>query len=434
MVSAYFLFSLCVVIGICAIITLIYIRSIIKTPAMIFTALPFYEWISKQWSIIYIELNQEFMNETDTVSFYIGASWRFALYNLLLFWTASIVCRAFVRIFDPMSLGRRDESMEATWRPPKPSMVAIATSILLIVFALEYINFALSSALPLPGSVATRHNYWDQYARFGWLPTLFGKLLMFAPLVAGVVIFNRPTSLNRNIYYGFLFLYAGFLVGSGQRFHGFLPGANMTLGVYIAHRLLRGQAMISRWMVASAVGMVVLLMIYATVEMGQRQISNLKGGAEQALIYRILVIQGGAYWNADYYVLNHGPSYHLPDMLDGMDTILATIGTRNTFETYSEMGVNLAAGLPTITVIVCGYWLSAAVMIAYGALLGLISFLVFWAARKGAAVLAFPISYLWMWTDTVYSHASLESVVSPIFVVFFISTFFAFLHAEFRRR
>lgn len=434
MTSVYLLFSLSVVIGICSILTFFYVRSIIKTPAMIFTAQIYYEWISKQWSIIYLELNHEFMNEMDTVSSYIGASWRFAFYNLLIFWAASIVCRFLVRVFDPVSLAARTEKMDDTWAPANNDLVAISTLILLAIFGLEYLNFALSSALPLPGSVATRHNYWDQYARFGWLPILFGKLLLFVPLASGIVIYNKPSLLNKNIYYGFLLLYTGFLVISGQRFHGFLPGANLAFGVYIVHRLLRGRAIISKWMITAAIAIIAVLMVYATIEMGQRKLASLRGGAEQALVYRILVIQGGAYWNADSYVSTHGASYRYYDMLDGMRTILATIGTKNTFESYTLMGVNLAAGLPTITVLVCGYWLSVFIMIGYGALLGLTAFFVYWAARTGSVLLAFPISYLWMWTGSVYAHASLESIISPKFLAFVIVTVSAFLYTEFRRR
>lgn len=392
-----------------------FVREVSRNPAFVFTGLTAYSAVSKQISVLYLETYPTFISESGTFSFYAGASWRFLAYNLAIFGAAAATCRV---------LGRRDQwhgkGQPMVTMPPLSEM-RFSIAIIAVVLLLQIANLALSRGLPLPGSVVTRWTYWEEAAAFPILSELFGKLMVFCPLTLGIICcaaLRLRLPRERIAAWTLFIAYLAFLFLTGQRFHGFLWPYVLFGGTYVVFRLADGRPIVlSRFTAFSATGLIGLL-AYGVLSMAERGISVLAGGAVAALFYRVFALQGHTYWNMDVNVASFGASWDLAALTHGMETIITTVGHPALIESYLDQEINFAAGLPAITTYVFGFLLSLPICAIYGVLLGAFAHLVLWLIRRGYVLLAFPVSYLWLWVHSAYGHASFEAIVSLKFLFF----------------
>jgi len=406
-----------------------FLRECLRNPAFVFTAAVFYAASTITISVIYLELVPTFISESGTVSDAGGAWWRILIYNMLVFVSAAWTIRA----MSSRSLAKRRVPV---FRPLRTMQVQGALASLALLAIVEMANFALSKSLPLPGAAATRWNYWSEYAAFPFLADLPGTLIIFMPVIVGMLIFMPVTEHRkmprRKFAFGFGAGYFFYLILSGQRFHGLLFPALTFLAIYALDRMSRKQRLITPRGAIFALVVVVIVAINVLMEFQNRGISDLAGSAEGGIIYRMLVIQGHTYWNIDQLMLRGSAAGDWQDLVDGVPTLISLVLDPSLQGHFLESGVTLAAGLPTTFVLVFGFFGAALACVIYGIGLGLVCQLMFVIVRDGRLLLAVPGAYVHLWYAGSYPHGSLAAIFSVKFAIGLTATLLAL--AAMRRR
>lgn len=389
----------------------LFVAGVRRAPALAFGLLMLYEVVSKQMSVAFLDTHEIFITESGTVSGPTGAYWRFLVANLVMIFAAYATISVCDRV--------HSRTLPGVQRIPALSSF-LALTLLGIVMLLQVTNLGLSDALALPGGGATRWSYWQESSAFPFLRTVFGVLMAFTPFVAGTIAFGGPqVTWARPFAIIVLLAYALYLAATGQRFHGFLVPGGILYGVYIARmRAWSGGVVPLRALGLGLLGILVLL-AYSFIEFGNREISVSLGGPLLGMLYRIFVLQGHSYWNADALYLAEGAQGSLPDLFSGLSYLMSEVGTAGTVEEFAREGINFAVALPASSILVAGFLGMLAIMAVYGMVLGVVYWWVHTSVRAGSVLALFPLSYIWLWVHAVYTKASFETVLSnALFIPF----------------
>lgn len=400
-----------------------FVGTVKRLPAFAFLALQVYSCVSQQLSVGFLDTHPIYITESGTVSEPTFAWLRFLICNLAIFVAAAAV----LVVLGERRLARRNPGFVLA----APENRRTAFSILAVVLGLQIVNLVITGKFALPGSEVDRYTYWTTYAKLKFLPTVFGTLMTFVPLVSGILLFmgiahRKPHVARRALltlvtYYILLFLH-------GQRFHGIIHGLGFVFGVYALHTVAAGKKLIQTKFVVFVGTLTLCLAVYGLASMAVRALGeNL--GASGALLYRVFVLQGHAYWNSDF--MSQTRSYGtLRDLANGLEFTMDTVGAPNLMVMYFDRGVNFAVALPGTLMLIGGFGLALVGSVLYGILCGLSVALLACCVRQGRVLLAFPVAYAWQWVQSVYSYGSIKLIVEPKFIVA-LAAFgvYAFLHS-----
>lgn len=376
-----------------------------SNPACAFLAVLLYSALSKSISVIYLDFTNTYITESDATSGNSFAWLYFVLANILIFATAVAV----IRFLD----GKRSSDF-MSWRYSGRQAI-LAQSLCWLVLLLHLLNIALSNRLALPGTPITRFNFWDNVALP--LDRVFGVLMIFVPLCSSALAAHgsrlRDVWVVRNGLLLF-FTYLLVLVFEGQRFHGLLLGMSLGFGCLYLVRRAEGQAFLSaRGAQVALVGLLALWVLLVR-EFEGRGLSSYAGGAYNAIVYRVLALQGHTVWSAFSLYFESGPTWEFRNLLTGLEFIMQSTGRTSVVEAYVDRGVNFATALPAGLILVSGIPGLLIGSIAYGALYGLIVVAIVRSVRRGEILSCGFLAYVWMAVHSIYSQASLQPFFEPV--------------------
>ena len=371
-----------------------------------------YDMVTVNASVLFLDSNKIFISETSTVSHETGAAVRLLLFNILIVVGVAIGMSIWSALF-----GR----LGATVTPPPEDVCRRMLWLMLAVIGISLANVLLSHGVPYPGSGFDRQSFWEFRLRFPIIRDVFGILLLFVPFVcAAVELYGRRlrekslTTFARIV----LVLYFLFLLIGGQVFHGLLFPSTIVVAFFIAPTIYGRTKLlvINRLplLVAGAIAMVAT--VYLSFQ--NRGISASFVSAWDAIIYRVVALQGSAYWQSDFLWGLGGATGSLDTLLHGREFLILSIMPPSLAEGYLRDGVNLQGALPGTSLLSIGLVPTVLLCIGYGILVGFVTSLVYSMVINGRVILLLPTSYLWLWTITVYSRASLESIFDKKFLLF----------------
>lgn len=391
-------------------------REVKVNPAFVLSLVVFYSLGTKQISVLYLDLVTVYITESGTSSGGSSATLWITLYHVMMVAGMVMTTRLLrsQRLAGDVSTARN----RASSLPPEWTRFALL--ILCGVMFLEVVNLALSSSLALPGMAATRHTYWENFARIRILRSAFGVLAAFVPFAAAICFssaFQRKAKVECQIAVGIIALHFFYLIATGQRFHGFLATYAPLLGVWVHHQLTRGRPLLTPRMLVVGGSVFAAVAVYGFWDLSQRGISRDEMYGDYAGLYRMLVLQGHTLWNMYQVVEMNGPSGRLGDLVDGMEVLIYEIMPGSLAEIYSYNQVNLAAGMPAMALYVFGLWWSIPFMFFIGLFLGTFFAWAYRLIEDRNPLAAFPMGFILIWNNTVYAGASFEHQYHPKFSI-----------------
>lgn len=391
-------------------------REVKVNPAFVLALVVFYSLGTKQISVLYLDLVTVYITESGTASGGSPATLWITLYHVMMV-VGMVVATRFLRSRSRAAGGPSGGSPTSSL---PPEWTRLALLILCGVMFLEVVNLALSSSLALPGMAATRHNYWENFARLRMLRSVFGILAAFVPLAAAICYssaFERKATAERQLALAIIALHIFYLIATGQRFHGFLVCYGPLLGVWVHHQLSRGRPLVTPRMLLVGSTAFVLVAVYGFWDLSQRGISRDEMYGDYAGLYRMLVLQGHSLWNMYQVVEMNGPTGRLGDLVDGMEVLIHEIMPAGLAAAYSYNQVNLAAGMPAMAMYVFGLWGTIPFMFFIGLFLGTFFAWAYRLIEDRNPLAAFPMGFILIWNNTVYAGASFEHQYHPKFIV-----------------
>lgn len=395
--------------GIGALAAFFYLVECRKNPPFLLTLVMFYSAFTKFVSVIFLEVNPIFLSETNVDSFYSGAAVRFLLANSVLFISTALGCRVYRLVrFGDKSFGSYSDFSNTA-------------KLLVFILLVQLINFVFSAGLSGVNPVVSRWNYWESYAALKFLPSLFGKLMIFYPVLLGVMLAEvlKPKSLPtsaRSLVFGIAVGYFVYLVVSGQRVNGIIAPMCLMAAAFL---ICNSNAIINFKPVAKflvpVIGCIALVGFY---EVQGRGISEIAGAGLGVFLYRIFVLTGATYWTVDNLVFNYGERGDLSELVNGMESLIYLVMPDKMASGYLDGDINLSGGLPVMAIYAAGLVGGIIVVVAYGLMFGLLSAFVYFLMRKARYISLFFASYLVLWASSVYTLASFENIYDFKFVMF----------------
>lgn len=394
-----------------------------RFPALVFAVFLVYTLCSIMVSILYIEIFPTFLNEPSLISKHVGAWWRFALHSGLVL-TGAALGGQLVAAFSGLRFDARD------LRFPYASHQWIALAIIAVVLFLQYTNIILAPQTAFLNPNITRHNFWTASAPFPVFAQVFGIVMMFCPFVIGsVMMFTSISAARMSVSPHFssssrffaaamlMLGYIGYLLLTGQVFHGILWPVSVAAGFYLLRRRLLGKAPISLAQLPAALFVVIVLATFVVSAFANRGISAEAGSSVGGVMYRILALQGSTYWaNVHFGLLSPQGSFR--DLLQGRDFLLNSLLPPALYESYALYGVNLQGAFPGTAFMIYGDVGGILAASGFGVAFGVVCGLVLYFVWRGPLFLLFPVAYIWTWVMTIFSRGSLEEVVLPKFLAF----------------
>ncbi len=401
-----------------------YFSEVRVNPAYALMPVTLYSLTSKQASLYFLDIFPIYITESQTISSPSAASFQSTVINIVIIAAVVLTTRALNR---PFGVGPR-----MAIQIPTIAYRRLAAGLVFATLGIQILNILATGEMALPGSGVDRFNYWTEYATLSFLPTLFGQLMLFVPMVLSVLYLYYHMlghSGSRKLIGLGLLMYFVVLIIHGQRFHGLLTGMSYMFGMYAIWCVLLQKPIVDRKIVSIAVGMVAILFVYLSYAFQFRGVSEYAGGAILGIGYRVLVLQGHTFWNAHWIYETFGSAGALANLVDGMALQLDAIGSRALSEGFTDRGVNFSTTLSSTTVLIGGFPLALICCAIYGALLGATLSVISLLIRRGNIILLFPAVYVWTWIGAVNSKGSLETVVNTNFVLFvFLMLGMIFLH------
>jgi len=405
-----FLLATAVAIGIAVLLVLRWARTY---PQALLLMMPLaYEMVTVNASVFFLDHHEVFISETGTTSFESNAALRLLFFNALIVAGVGMGFGAWSTLF-----GR----LGTTVTPPMLDRCRGVLWLMVFIMGISLANVLLSLDVPYPGSGFDRQSFWEHRIRFPIIRDLFGVLLAFVPFVgAAVELYGRRLGNRRLMTCArvVLVLYFLYLVIGGQVFHGLIFPVTIVAALLFADKVHSGAKVLltSRLPVLIAGGGALVVTTYLSFE--NRGITQNFASAWDAIVYRVLVLQGSTYWQCDLLWGQNGTTGSLQTLIHGREFLIRTIMPARLAEDYLGAGVNLQGALPGTSLLSVGLWPTVLVCIGYGVLMGFITSLVYSMVVKGRVFLLLPASYLWLWTITVYSRASLEQIVDFKYLLF----------------
>jgi hypothetical protein len=207
---------------------------------------------------------------------------------------------------------------------------------------------------------------------------------------------------------------------SGQRTNGLLYGAVLYLIPLLSARADHVHLKVrTRWLWIIPAALTTALSI-GYIDIQNRGITQLAGGATAGFLYRIFVIQGGVYFTADYRVFVDGLNASSSILFGNMSETIRTLAVPSLWDTYILRDVNLAGALPGNLALVFGFWQALPLLFLYGLVIGSVCVLLTFSVRSLPLAALLPGSYILVWLNTVYTQGSVNELLSPkLFIVSF---------------
>jgi hypothetical protein len=393
----------------------LYIWLCLRFPPALFFGVAAYSMISKSASVVYLETVRSFIIETGMVSGAVGASIRHIVYNLIIFFTALIVLRAFIAK-NNLHIYRKASGFGSKSYDKELRTALILASVLLSV---QIFNALLSPPYAIPGLGVNRQQFWDNI-RSKFVADLLGVLVIYVPAISGLAIAYAKVTNNRYFTtFGMrlIVVYIFYFIITGARFNGSLLALLFWLPSYWSVLWFFGRSLqIKRMSLLISIALPVFVFV-GYLEIADRGIADLQGGAWEGLLYRVFVLQGDVYYAAD--VLAGQGARHSADLLiNDMETTIRAYMPGRLASAYIFKGVNLAGSMPGNSIFVYGFWLGVIPMAIYGAILGLVVSLFAYFILSGRFVLVIPGSYLCLWTYGGYTQGSFSFLLNYKFPLF----------------
>lgn len=393
----------------------LYVRICLRFPPALVLGVVAYSMISKCASVAYLETSEVYIIEVGMVSYFVGATTRQILYNLLVFLIALSVIRWTIASRRPALIMRAARFGSADYNRELRLVLFISAALL----GLQVLNALFSPPYALPGSLVTRNQFWANI-RVPVIADLVGILVIFVPSIAGVAlaygkVTNQPYfgrfSIRLMLAYGFFFIL------SGARFNGLLMALLFWLGSYWIVLWAFGKKLYVKRMgllVTLAIG---FFFVIGYLEIADRGITQITGSAWNGLLYRAFVLQGDIYFAADV-MAGDGRSHSVSVLLEGMPSTVRAYMPPALAEAYLNKGVNLAGSLPGNAIAVYGYWFGLIPMAIYGLLLGIVTSVYVYIIVSGRFILVLPGAYLSLWSYGGYTHGSFSPFLDYKFTLF----------------
>lgn len=394
----------------------LFLKSLRKYPQGILLIFFLYVIVSVNTSVFYLDYNSVYISEASIISDKTNASFRLVFFNFLIIigiWLGFYSSRIF--------FGKLDTVIN----PPSLYQCYLALFVVAFVLLISIFNIIVTGNVPYPGSGFSRHAFWENGTRFNFIPNIFGILIFFIPFVCVAIwIYSVPLESKRIAFLSkvTIFFYFLYLLIGGQVFHGFLLPITVIFGVLMADKMHNGVKIFNykRALFFLIISYIVINVVYSSFE--NRGITKSFDSVAEAIVYRVLALQGSTYWASDAIWYINGPIGTFYSLLEGRDFLIESIMPAKLAESYLEAGINLQGALPAATILSVGFFYSIFICFIYGLCLGFFISLVFYAIFKGKIFLLFPLGYIWLWTIGVYSRGSLEEIFSLKFLVFIMIT------------
>lgn len=386
----------------------LFLRECYKNPPFIFLSVLLFSIITKFISVVFLELNPIYMTETGQESFFNYASLRFVIFQTILLYPASIASR---HAYSALVNRTKGHYEHPELRGPNRDSILVLW-VLIGIMGLQIVNLALSSGLPIFNSNVSRWNYWEVYASFSFLPSVFGKLMIFYPFVLGIYLYDirfykRST---RAKIRGLTLCYFSYLFLTGQTVNGIVAPFGYLLAAYFScsgYHLKKIEILrIVKWGMITAAS----LSVVGFIALQERGISELAGSALYTFLYRVFVLTGSSYWTVDHYVFSLGYSGTISDLVGGMRNLILLVMPGPLADAYIARGVNLSGGLPSMAVYSAGLFGGVIILAILGIVMGAFSSIVYFYTVKRHFVALLILSYIQLWTISSYTLSSFEQL------------------------
>ncbi|KYO49941.1 DUF6418 domain-containing protein [Tistrella mobilis] len=384
-----------------------YFRGIRQVPSHALVGVLIYSLFSRFISVTYLDYSHSYITETMNFSRNIGAWKMFLIYMAILL--------AGVYISQLVLANRERMRNEPRFVAPSAKMLRLIFYIVISILGVHYFNIALTGKVALPGSDVNDWNFWTKYAVLKFLPSIFGEQVFFVAMLTGSLLYwarflkDRPLS---RVAITTIFVYMIYLILTGQRFNGLTFPLCILFGMLFAYsRETTGQATPLR-LVLAGLSVLLLMIGYLVYQMQFRGIAQLYGGGSGALLYRLFVLQGHAFWNMYDMVVTHGRSGNPADIMDGLYVTMRTIAPPKLAEAYIAEGVNFANIVFGPAIYMLGTFGGGVLIFLLGLAYGASCFYIYRAIRHGKLLLLVPLSLLWFTVHSAYASGSMNQFFS----------------------
>lgn len=383
----------------------LFFRETRLNPAFGFTAVLMYSWYSKWISCLYQSLVPVSNFEIAANTYFNRSSFDFLLYNLVMIAGIVIATRSLQLWIYPGPVRKYQI------RPPTAESKKHGLYIIFGVLAVEVFNMIISGAVAIPGSKVDRINYWTTYSKLP-INVIFGELFIFIPVMASALYLSATRTgdalLKKQMTYAII-CYFVLLLLIGQRFHGIIVPGSLLLGVALYTRSSAGKPALSPKLAMQAGGALAVLLIYGVFVMANRGLGAQMGG-QAALVYRVLVLQGGPIWKA-HEVAARGGIGDFKSLFTGVDLAMTALGNPTFVKGYLSAGINFALALPSTLILVLSPFMTSVFCFIYGLMYGLAIFLMWRNIKEGRMISLAIASYVFLWTHGLYATGSLKGVL-----------------------
>lgn len=384
-----------------------------KNPQALLLGFLLYNVISVNASVFFLDSNSVYISETGTFSHNILAGFHLLVFHLAMTVGVAVSC----------SLLRKYTKLSPQNQIKRPSRYAVLLSLMVIcvAFLAQAANIALSNGVPFPGSGYSRQGFWNGGLGLPVVRDTLGVLMFFVPVIcAATYIYGIKFSQRYvTLFSKFLLVsYFAFLIITGQVFHGLALPALVVAAIVAMLRVEGRAAIVNKNVIKFGLLAAIALAIIVPASFKFRGLSGQIGSVSDAIIYRILALQGSTYWQSDLVWQKSGVVGDLADLLDGGAFLINALMPSSLAQSYLSGGVNLQGALPGTLLLTSGLFGAIFGSFLYGFLFASVSALLIYLIREGMLLLIFPASYVWLWVGTGYTRASLEEMVSLKFLLF----------------
>lgn len=377
-----------------------------RYPFLLLAGGVFYSAITKQVSVSYLDYNSIYISESGVISEYIGAGYRHLLYNSILF----------ISMLIPWYLvGRNSRNISYSFNYQNYLFFFI---ICIIILSLQTYNVFASGFAFAP----SRHDIWLNVP-ITLFRNIFGILIIFIPFYAGFLFAKGIIDKRKNISRLGLILilyYFAYILITSQGFNGLL-----VISVYFLSPILilfyrdknRLNFSINYKIIILSAFIILFFLLIGSQGISNRGISQYSsGGYLSTLFYRIFVLQGGFYYASDLQTIDSDGNsiLNLTSLIEGSKSLL----NENLVDIYQDRSVNVAGSIIGVLINTMGFYFAVPMIILYGFILGLICIFAYQSVIRGKITEIIIISYLLLWTSSVYQTGSIASILSIKFIFF----------------
>lgn len=303
-------------------------------------------------STMYIETGI-FITEQGRYSYYTGASIRLLLMNILFFLVFFITL---------LLLSEKDKSAKyikiKIFNP-----YYLLRFMMVIIFLLMTYLFAnlLISGVPLFSEIS-RFVFWTEYSSLPFAKEINNQLLLFSFILGTVYLFERNNEKYAFSLWLFVFLII-YLILLSNKFSGLL--LNMLLFLIPVFSNYDFKKIVNKKNVLISITLIIAF--YSLIFLNYKYVENINN-PNQAIMYRVLGLQGHTWWGIDRYVqvTNINNLEEIKKEINGlvnddgfeyvgMYKLMLIIADQDLVEYFRKFGVSFTMAYPAIIIQTLGY-------------------------------------------------------------------------------